>query len=79
MYAMVMALTDRRFDSANLTFGVGRHFCTGTYLVRAEIQIAIATLLKRFTKLELLEQLQWKPNLRKHGLKSLVIKDTRLQ
>ncbi|MBO0867255.1 MAG: cytochrome P450 [Micromonosporaceae bacterium] len=36
-----------------LTFGTGRHFCVGAPLARAELQIAIASLLERFPGLRL--------------------------
>jgi cytochrome P450 len=42
-----------RADTSHLAFGGGAHFCLGAPLARAEAQIAIATLLRRFPELSL--------------------------
>ncbi|HJS86090.1 MAG TPA: cytochrome P450, partial [Acetobacteraceae bacterium] len=42
-----------RADTSHLAFGGGAHFCLGAPLARAEAQIAIATLLRRFPHLAL--------------------------
>ena len=42
-----------RADTSHLAFGGGAHFCLGAPLARAEAQIAIATLLRRFPDLSL--------------------------
>ena len=42
-----------RADTTHLAFGGGAHFCLGAPLARAEGQIAIATLFKRFPSLRL--------------------------
>jgi cytochrome P450 len=36
-----------------ITFSVGRHFCVGASLARAELEIGLSTLLDRFPRLEL--------------------------
>nr|WP_237550717.1 cytochrome P450 [Streptomyces sp. SID8354] len=43
----------RSGDSPQLTFSVGRHFCVGASLARAELQIGLASLLHRFPNLRL--------------------------
>lgn len=47
------AFDSGRADTSHLSFGGGAHFCLGAPLARAEAQIAIATLLKRFPTLRL--------------------------
>jgi cytochrome P450 len=44
---------DRENVKDHLAFGRGRHFCIGSNLARAEARIAIATLLDRFSRIEL--------------------------
>ncbi|GAA2774837.1 cytochrome P450 [Streptomyces rameus] len=43
----------RSGDAPQLTFSVGRHFCVGAALARAELQVALASLLHRFPNLRL--------------------------
>ena len=50
-----------RFDvgrepNPHLGFGAGIHFCLGAPLARVELQAAVATLLERFPRLELVER-----------------------
>ena len=42
-----------RTDTSHLAFGGGAHFCLGAPLARAEAQVAVATLLRRFPDLSL--------------------------
>ncbi|WP_280409242.1 cytochrome P450 [Nocardia brasiliensis] len=42
-----------RRDAPQLTFSVGRHFCPGAPLARAQLQIGIGTLIERFPTLRL--------------------------
>jgi cytochrome P450 len=42
-----------RADRPQLTFSTGRHFCVGAPLARAELQIAIESMLRRFPDLRL--------------------------
>lgn len=63
-----------RLPARHLAFGLGRHSCIGAPLARAEGQIAITTLLRRFSKLELLQDVpQWNGNLVFRGLTTLPI------
>jgi cytochrome P450 len=44
---------DRRNKRAHLTFGMGVHHCVGSYLARAEMNIAVQSWLRDFDKVEL--------------------------
>src|SRR5262249_14595872 len=51
----------RRSPNKHLTFGYGIHFCLGAPLARLEAQITFATLLRRFSRIELADaQPAWK-------------------
>ena len=63
-----------RSPNRHLEFGNGIHFCMGAALARAEVQIAISSLLARCPNLELGgDQLEWKTIPVFRGLKSLPI------
>lgn len=63
-----------RPDNRHLAFGWAAHFCFGAPLARIEGQIAFATLLARFPRLEWTgEPLVWRENLGLRGLKSLAL------
>jgi hypothetical protein len=63
-----------RNEGRHLSFGLGIHFCIGAPLVRLEAEIAFATLLKRFPKLQLAtEALEWQEHPIFRGLKSLPV------
>jgi cytochrome P450 len=60
----------------HLTFGHGTHYCIGSGLARAELQIALSTLLRRFPGLRLAEPEQEvdRPNGRLvHGVRALQV------
>ncbi len=60
-----------RADNKHLAFGWAAHFCFGAPLARVEGQISFDSLLRRFTKLEMVDEpLVWRENLGLRGLKS---------
>jgi cytochrome P450 len=64
----------RRASSAHLGFGMGRHFCLGASLARAEIAMAVGTLITRFPRLELQAEPRFRPSLFLRGLASLPLR-----
>lgn len=61
-----------RSPNRHLTFGYGIHFCLGAPLARLEAQIAFTSLLRRFRRIELIdEQPCWKTQLFFRGLTRL--------
>jgi len=46
---------DRR-PKQHLAFGIGRHFCLGAFLARAELEVALEVLLRRLPGLRLVEE-----------------------
>jgi cytochrome P450 len=61
-----------REDNRHLAFGWASHFCFGAPLARMEGQIAFATLLEAFPRLELADlPIRWRPNLGLRGLTEL--------
>jgi pentalenic acid synthase len=73
-YADPDRLDIRRPDNHHHSFGVGPYHCLGASLARAEIQIAIGTLVSRLPGLALeTEKPRLKPSLYLHGLESLQV------
>ena len=65
----------RRNPSDHVAFGDGIHFCLGAPLARAEAQIAIGTVLRRFPKLELqVEEPEWGGTFIIRGVKQLPLR-----
>ncbi len=63
-----------RNDDSHLAFGFGIHFCVGSPLARLEGQIALATLARRLSSLELrTESPEYKENIVLRGLRSLPV------
>ncbi|GAA2751326.1 cytochrome P450 [Kitasatospora cinereorecta] len=66
-----------RTPNAHLAFGHGIHFCPGAALARAELQIAIGTLLTRLSGLRPagdLDHLSWIPAVLARGVDSLPVR-----
>ena len=55
VFAQPDTLDIARKPNPHLAFGSGIHYCLGAPLARLEAQIAFATLLRRFSRLTLLE------------------------
>jgi cytochrome P450 len=61
-----------RHPNRHVTFGQGAHFCLGSPLARLELQVGLATLLRRLASFELVDpEPRFKPNIRIRGLESL--------
>jgi hypothetical protein len=63
-----------RDEGRHLSFGLGIHYCIGAPLVKMEAEVAFATLLRRFPKLQLQsETLEWQEQPIFRGLKELKV------
>jgi len=64
-----------RQENRHIAFGHHRHFCLGAALARLEGQIALNTVIHRFTALQIEAQnLEWKSNSALRALKSLPVR-----
>jgi cytochrome P450 len=63
-----------RNPNPHMSFGAGIHFCLGAPLARVELEASFATLLRRFPRIELVEEPDWKPNYIIRGLKELRVR-----
>ncbi len=63
-----------RDEGRHLGLGLGIHFCLGAPLVRLEAQVAFASMLRRFPKMDLtVENLEWQEHPIFRGVKSLPV------
>ncbi|MGH2687159.1 MAG: cytochrome P450, partial [Actinomycetota bacterium] len=63
-----------RYPNPHMSFGAGVHFCLGAPLARIELATSFGTLLRRFPRMELVAEPQWKPNYIIRGLKELRVR-----
>ena len=64
-----------RRDNPHVAFGNGMHVCLGATLARAEIQIAIGTLVTRYPELRLASRdVQWEGSFIIRGVKKLPVR-----
>ncbi|WP_432746156.1 cytochrome P450 [Streptomyces sp. JH002] len=56
-----------RAEKAHLALGQGLHYCLGAPLARAQIEIALGTLLRRFPGLRLAGEPAWRTTFRSHA------------
>jgi hypothetical protein len=64
-------LLDRPNAARHLAFGGGVHYCLGASLARAEAQIAIGRLIRRFPELDLVSEPLWRDRLTIRGVSEL--------
>jgi cytochrome P450 len=63
-----------RERNAHMSFGAGIHFCLGAPLARVELQTSFGALLRRFPRMELVEEPRWKPAYIIRGLRELRVR-----
>jgi cytochrome P450 len=63
-----------RHPNPHMSFGAGIHFCIGAPLARVELEASFETMLRRFPKMELVEEPEWKPGYIIRGLKELRVR-----
>ncbi len=64
-----------RDEPRHLAFGAGIHYCLGASLARLEGQVAIGTVLRRFSGLTLdVERPAWRPSSALRGLEALPVR-----
>ncbi|MBV9728400.1 MAG: cytochrome P450, partial [Pseudonocardiales bacterium] len=63
-------------DNPHLAFGYGIHYCLGAPLARMELQVAIATLIRRLPTMRLavpVQDLEWRSYLVSRALSALPV------
>jgi cytochrome P450 len=63
-----------REHNPHMSFGAGIHFCLGAPLARVELQTSFGTLLRRFPRMELVDEPWWKPAYIIRGLRELRVR-----
>jgi cytochrome P450 len=66
-------LNIRRKDNPHISFGAGIHYCLGAPLARLELVVAVGTLFRRFPRLRLAAQPDYKDGYVIRGLKELLV------
>lgn len=64
----------KRSPNKHLSFGLGIHYCLGAPLARAQARIVFEAILRRFSRIELLEPPQWAPSPVFRGPARLMVK-----
>jgi cytochrome P450 len=62
-----------RTDNPHIGFGAGIHYCLGAPLARVELQVSLATLLRRFPRLALAGEPERRPEFVIRGLRTLPV------
>lgn len=57
----------------HLAFAAGIHYCLGSALAKLEAQVAIESLLRRFSSVELADEPSWRDRLTIRGVDRLVL------
>ena len=63
-----------RAPNRHLAFGGGAHFCLGNHLARMDMEIIFTSLLRRFPKIEVMAEPEWKCGLSLRGLDRLQVR-----
>lgn len=63
-----------RHPNPHMSFGAGIHFCIGAPLARVELEASFGTILRRFPRMVLVEEPEWKPGYIIRGLKELRVR-----
>jgi cytochrome P450 len=68
------ALDLQRQDNPHLAFAAGPHYCLGAALARAEVEIALSSMLGRLDGLRLDDgPVRWRQNLARRGPEALAL------
>jgi hypothetical protein len=66
-----------RTGPKHLSFGLGPHFCLGAFLNRLEVEVALASIARRFPDISLTvdrDQIEWWPSFHLRGIKALPVR-----
>jgi cytochrome P450 len=65
---------DRPNANRHMGFAAGIHYCLGSSLAKAEVQIAVGSMVRRFNEWELVGEAQWRDRLTIRGVSQLTVK-----